>query len=189
MSNSLFQIPYRSRIGSRTKNFTDSASLWANNCVAVNGTNGDDLRETSSQSRRSIADPSAKPISRFQQQPPISANDAQKHPINVLLDAIPRSDVVLPPGLQPTGTPLNGSSGVAAFYLLDDGITGVFALGSFAAADFDTFQASLLTGLQALKDKGASRLIVDVVRASFSYATPHHSSWSHRRTMVGASSA
>ena len=47
----------------------------------------------------------------------------------------------------------------------DDGKTGVLALGSFSAASFTALGDSLLTGLQNLKEQGATQLIVDVVRA------------------------
>lgn len=56
-------------------------------------------------------------------------------------------------------------AGAAKFFLLEDGKTGVFALGSFLAANLDESYAILLFGLQALAAKGATRLIVDVVSA------------------------
>lgn len=71
-------------------------------------------------------------------------------------------DVVLPPVLAPQ-SPLDGSSGVAQFYLLDDKKTGVLALGSFSANSFSGLQKALLDGLVNLKSQGASQLIVDVV--------------------------
>ncbi len=78
------------------------------------------------------------------------------------MDIIPKSDVALPPPNLPQN-PINGSTGVAQFYLLEDKITGVLALGSFEEPELDPFLATLLTGLQALKANGATRLIADVV--------------------------
>lgn len=72
------------------------------------------------------------------------------------------TNVVLPPGLQPAGEPLEGSFGVGSFYDLDEK-TGVLALGSFSGADFEAMQAGLLQGLVGLKAKGKTQLIVDVV--------------------------
>jgi hypothetical protein len=86
--------------------------------------------------------------------------------MNVVLDATALSDVELPEELQPTTVALNESYSVAQFYLLNDNITGVLALGSFSAANFSAFMGSLLDGLQELKSLGATRLIVDVVGAS-----------------------
>jgi len=80
-----------------------------------------------------------------------------------MLDSTPLTDVVLPPELQPTAPPLNGSFGVGQFFMLDDGVTGVLALGSFSGADFDTMESGLLEGLLGLKSMGATQLIVDVV--------------------------
>ena len=118
------KIPYRSRFGSGSVAFTDSASFRANNCLAVPGTNGVDLNANAAVTNA--------PLMRFQQQPPVHPNIARKQALNVMLDTTPISDIALPPGLQPT-SPVNGSSGVAQFYMLDDKITGVLALGSFAS--------------------------------------------------------
>lgn len=83
--------------------------------------------------------------------------------MNVLLDAMPLSNIELPEELQPKIPAFNESYSVAQFYLLNDNITGVLALGSFSAQNFTAFGLSLLTGLQKLKASGAKQLIVDVV--------------------------
>lgn len=82
--------------------------------------------------------------------------------MNELLDATPQQDVELPPELTPS-SPLNRSAGVAQFYMLNDTETGVLVLGSFAESAFDVLQESLLVGLLELRERGANRLIVDVV--------------------------
>lgn len=106
---------------------------------------------------------SAESITYYQQQPTVSVEDFRRHAMNVLLDGIPLSDIELPAELQPKMSPLNESYSVAQFYMLDDKVTGVLALGSFSAKGFKTFGSSLLTGLQGLKTQGATRLVVDVV--------------------------
>lgn len=80
-----------------------------------------------------------------------------------MLDTSPLSNVVLPPTLQPSLTPVNGSRSVAQFYILNDGKTGILALGSFSDTDFNTFLDGMLQGLLSLKSQGATQLIVDLV--------------------------
>ena len=84
--------------------------------------------------------------------------------MNVILDAVPLSDVDLPEVLNPREEPLNSSYNVAQFYQFDDKDIGVLALGSFSTRNFTLFQRSLVEGLQELKELGAKKLIVDVVR-------------------------
>lgn len=84
--------------------------------------------------------------------------------MNVLLDGLPLIDIKLPPELNPAIPSLNESYSVAQFYMLGDNVTGVLALGSFSAKGFSKFGSSLLDGLQGLRAKGATRLVVDVVR-------------------------
>lgn len=84
--------------------------------------------------------------------------------MNVILDDLPLQNVGLPAELQPSLTPVDGSRSVAQFYLLEDGKTGVLALGSFSDNIYGEFLAALLKGLQSLKNQGATQLIVDVVR-------------------------
>lgn len=147
------------------QNFTDSASYRALNCVANNDTNGVDLYadNLSISSALSQATSPDRPVVKFQQQPRIRSPDVRKYPTNVFLDDRPIADAALPPSLIPPGTPLNGSSSVAQFYMLPDNITGAFALGSFSDASLVPFMQNMLTGLQTLKEAGATQLIVDVV--------------------------
>ncbi|KAF8210375.1 hypothetical protein K438DRAFT_2011782 [Mycena galopus ATCC 62051] len=167
-------IPYRSRIGSTVKNFTDSASYRTNMCTNVTGTNGFNVYEFDSVQAQ---EHTVLPVAFVEQQPMISHQD-RKHPINVMLDATPLSDVDLPEELLPLPVALNESYSVAQFYLLHDNITGVLALGSFSAANFTAFMTSLLDGLQELKSLGASRLIVDVTNNGGGYICIAH--WLHR---------
>jgi hypothetical protein len=81
-----------------------------------------------------------------------------------MLDTAPPSNIVLPPVLQPSLPAVKGSQNVTQFYMLNDGKTGVMALGSFSDSDFNAFLLGMLNGLASLKSLGATQLIVDVVR-------------------------
>ena len=164
-ANRLLQLPYRSRIGSTAVPWTDSASFRQNNCIAVSGTNGVDLNDPTNPLKKRATLPSG-PVVKFRQQPTITPPFSRKHALNVMLDTTPLQDIVLPPELTPASN-INGSSGVSEFFLLDDGKTGVLALGSFSEDDFDGFEQTLLTGLTNLKEAGATQLIVDVVCDNF----------------------
>ncbi|KZT25626.1 hypothetical protein NEOLEDRAFT_1064684 [Neolentinus lepideus HHB14362 ss-1] len=167
-------LPYRARFGSTSVNFTDSASLWENNCLATNGTNGVDLHSSPEAALSDMFTVAGK----FEQQPRISVGDARKHRTNVYMDVQPQTDVDLPEVLKPGKKPLNGSQGVAQFYMLDDGITGVLALGSFSAPSFDELQTSLIVGLTGLKSLGATQLVVDVTNNGGGFICIAH--WLHR---------
>ncbi|KAG6886018.1 hypothetical protein C0993_006134 [Termitomyces sp. T159_Od127] len=112
------------------------------------------------------------------QQAPVNPQEARRHAMNVILDGIPMSDIKLPEELQPPMPSLNQSYSVAQFYLLKDHVTGVLALGSFSAENFTIFGQSLLHGLQELKAKGATHLIVDVTNNGGGYICIAH--WLHR---------
>ncbi len=182
------KLPYRSRIGTTAVAWTDSASFRQNNCVAVTGTNGVDLNAASTSSSLTKRLGSVGPVSVFRQMAPISPADAQKHALNVMLDTTPPQDIALPPGLAPVN-PVNGSAGVSEFHLLDDGKTGVLALGSFSENSFDQFEQTLLTGLTNLKNMGATQLIVDVVSTSPVVYAPVLMQVSSRTTVADSSAS
>ncbi|KAJ7096224.1 hypothetical protein C8R44DRAFT_812463 [Mycena epipterygia] len=175
-------IPYRSRFGSAAKNFSDADSYRANNCVNVTGTNGYDVYNIGSVLEHASSVP---PVTYLQQHPIISSQD-RRQPINVVLDGTLLSNVELPEELQPMPIALNESYSVAQFYLLDDNVTGVLALGSFSAANFTAFMGSLLDGLQELRSLGATRLIVDVTNNGGGYICIAH--WLHR-ILIGPKSS
>ncbi|EJF59301.1 hypothetical protein DICSQDRAFT_156307 [Dichomitus squalens LYAD-421 SS1] len=175
-------LPYRSRFGTTGTNFTDSASYRANNCVAGDSTNGVDYyAEPSSTTpvRREDAPSTAavNPANKFRQAPMPDTATQRRYPMNVMLDSAPQLDIALPPTLVPTD-PQPGSASVVQFYLLDDGKTGVLALGSFSGDSFENLETNLLTGLQGLKAKGATQLIVDVSNNGGGYICIAH--WLHR---------
>ncbi|KAI0758411.1 hypothetical protein BD413DRAFT_655923 [Trametes elegans] len=135
-------LPYRSRISKSAKQWTDSASFRQNNCVAIPGTNGVDVK--------------------YRQAPVPQGIDTRKLRLDVILDATPLQNIALPPELIPR-KPLAGSTGVTQFHLLDDGKTGVLALGNFLGGTDQTgLMQDLITGLQNLKKEGATQLIIDV---------------------------
>ncbi|KIL66287.1 hypothetical protein M378DRAFT_186093 [Amanita muscaria Koide BX008] len=171
-SNDTFTMPYRSRFGSSSKNFTDLVSYRENNCrVAQNTTNGVDLYGPDALSQYETI---PNPIAHFQQQPGTNPLDARKQRVNVILDAVPLSDIELPRELQPSLAPLNKSYGVAHFYMLSGSSTGVLALGSFSAANFTKFGSCLLDGLTSLKELGAKNLIVDATNNGGGYICIAH---------------
>ncbi|KAF9501589.1 hypothetical protein BDN71DRAFT_1379783 [Pleurotus eryngii] len=168
-------LPYRSRISTSTKHFTNSSTYRGRNCVAVKRTNGYD--EYAEDETVFVPDEPS-PIARAQQQPLLDRVDARKHHLNVLLDSMPLSDVALPTGLRPPLAAVNGSSGVSQFYMMKDNSTGVLVLGSFSSSSFSGLQKSLLRGLLELREAGASRLIVDVTNNGGGYICIAH--WLHR---------
>lgn len=180
-TNYTVTIPYRSRFGSASKNFTDGDSLRANNCIATLSTNGVDLYAGPVPPDDLLEMLEANPpsVGLYQQQPQLSPFDIlQRHPLNVILDAVPLGDIDLPETMQPGLTPLNSSYSVAEFYMLQDNKTAVLALGSFSAKNFTRFGESLLNGLLELKEAGAKRLVVDVTNNGGGYICMAH--WLHR---------
>ncbi|KAF7345744.1 Peptidase S41 family protein ustP [Mycena venus] len=162
-------LPYRSRINPETVPFNNSATYRANNCVPVDGTNGMDLHASS------VRPSSA--ATKFQK---VSSSSAasKNHLLNVMMDTTPSSDILLPPGLQPTAPTLNGTFGGGAFYMQKDGKTGVLALGSFSDDDSDVMQSGMLEGLLNLKALGATQLIIDVTNNGGGLICIAH--WLHR---------
>ncbi|GJE90953.1 hypothetical protein PsYK624_071000 [Phanerochaete sordida] len=168
-----FTLPFRSRIGTTAVPWTNSTTFRQNNCVAVAGTNGENINDPSNPLRRRAA--AVRPVDKFRQSPVVPS---AQHARNVMLDTTPLQDIVLPPGLTPAGN-VPGSAGVTEFFLLDDGKTGVLALGSFEdTGSFDSFETTLLTGLVNLKNAGATQLIVDVSNNGGGFICIAH--WLHR---------
>ena len=165
------QLPYRSRFaGGASGNFTDSTSYRAKNCVAQPGTNGADYYNSGSAGKRALV---VNPANKFRQAPMPPAAEEHRHLMNVMLDTSPQVDVALPPEQRPTN-PQTGSSSVVQFFLLDYAKTGVLALGSFSGDSFANLQNNLLAGLQNLKDKGATQLIVDISNNGGGYICVAH---------------
>ncbi|KAJ2913132.1 hypothetical protein MD484_g7281, partial [Candolleomyces efflorescens] len=156
--NVTVMLPYRSRFGSSSNNFTDSKTLRENNCIATLNTNGLDLYGVPpDQLVDYLGEP--KPLAIYQQQPILSPVDyRERHPVNVFLDGSPLIKIDLSETLAPSLEPSNSSYSVAEFFMLKDNITGVLALD--------------------LKRAGAEQLIVDVTNNGGGYICIAH--WLHR---------
>ncbi|KAG7448573.1 uncharacterized protein BT62DRAFT_889155 [Guyanagaster necrorhizus] len=157
-------LPYLSRISSSTVNFTSADTYRSGNCLAVVGTNGVNYYESTLSS--TLADPLVKA-----QQVPGQAVERSRA-LNIMLDSAPASDIALPTQLQPVN-PVVGF-GEGQFYLLDDGVTGVLALGSFSGNSYDVMMQGLLDGLVELRSRGAQRLVVDLTNNGGGYICGAH---------------
>ncbi|CAE6532398.1 unnamed protein product [Rhizoctonia solani] len=164
-----YTVPYLSRIGSSTVAFTNAKSLWANNCVATTGTNGASYYKAQAKSKVVAK-------TRFQPDPEIAPIiNGRRQPISTLVADGPLFDVTLPSRLTPP-TPITGN-GALQFYMLDDNKTAVLALGSFSG-DFAGVQKGILDGINSVKSKGATRLLVDVTNNGGGYICL--AAWLHR---------
>ncbi|KAG8736915.1 hypothetical protein FRC10_008766 [Ceratobasidium sp. 414] len=154
-----YRVPYLSKPGAA---FADAKSFWANFCVATPSTNGSPNSASSSGSSLSknetqqVADPDpySQPA-RFQIDP-IKPTLAVS---SLVLDG-PQSNVELPPQLTPGGSLT--AVGPMKWYMLDDGKTAVLHLSSFSGK-FKPLQQGILDGLQQVKSKGATRLLIDLL--------------------------
>ncbi|TFY58144.1 hypothetical protein EVJ58_g6598 [Rhodofomes roseus] len=169
-------LPYRSRLSSSVEPWTNASTFWANNCLATNSTNGVNLYAKPNV----VVDSGERPQQPFID-PALVRARLRKHHKNELFDASMAQNIELPAEMTPS-SPLNGSSGVAQFYMLNasvtDAPTGVLMLGSFSASSFNELQSSLLDGLKNLKTEGAEQLIVDVTNNGGGYICIAH--WLHR---------
>ncbi|KAG8680915.1 hypothetical protein FRC09_017881, partial [Ceratobasidium sp. 395] len=166
-----YVVPYLSRVGSATVAFTDAKSLWANNCVATSSTNGASYYDKVQSKAKATPD---KP--RFQPDPVIApVIDGKRQAISGLVADGPLFDITLPSRLAPP-TPVTGS-GALQFYMLDDAKTAILALGSFSGS-FAGVQQGILDGVNAVKAKGATRLLVDVTNNGGGYICL--AAWLHR---------
>ncbi|KAG8736916.1 hypothetical protein FRC10_008767 [Ceratobasidium sp. 414] len=161
-----YNVPYLSQPGAA---FTDAKSFWANFCVATASTNGspNSASSTSSSSlsknetqHLAAQDPYSQPA-RFQTDPIMPVVEGGKKLLvsSLVLDG-PESNVELPPHLLP-GVSLS-SVGPMDWYMLDDGKTAVLHLSSFSG-QFGALQQGVLDGLQQVKSKGATKLLIDLL--------------------------
>ncbi|KAF8598569.1 hypothetical protein BDV93DRAFT_498597 [Ceratobasidium sp. AG-I] len=161
-----YKVPYLSKIGTGTIKFSDSKSLWANNCLPTEDTNGYDERDTSNsahagvQLRSTLARRAHAKPARFQSDPivPHVIGGRQMAVSSIMVDG-PQFDVALPSELLPPKS-LSGVS-VMQWHVLDDKKTAVLHLSSFTG-NFTALQQNVLDGLAAVKSKGATRLLIDL---------------------------
>ncbi|KZV95737.1 hypothetical protein EXIGLDRAFT_734781 [Exidia glandulosa HHB12029] len=163
-------VPFRARIGTGVKAFTDAPTLFAANCFATASTNGRNVNEPAGfAAPPSLPEPGREKVF----VPPVAPQDRFR-PQNTLAGDEVLFDIALPPPLVPG--PATSGAGAMQFYKLDN-TTGVLALGSFSGT-FNTLQNGLLVGLQGLKAAGATKLIVDVTNNGGGFICIAH--WLHR---------
>ncbi|KAJ7628461.1 hypothetical protein FB45DRAFT_1028550 [Roridomyces roridus] len=119
--------------------FTDRDSYWANNCVAVDGTNGVDFKGSAASSR----------------------TKSRKQPKGDIVDKSSSNAVGLPPQFQPTLPTVGGDEGVILSYILPENKTGVMFIGSFEG-DFGGFQTDVVSAIDAFQEAGVTNLIIDL---------------------------
>ena len=78
-----------------------------------------------------------------------------------MLDPSKQIALDLPGPYVPTLPQTNGSEGVIKGYMLQDNQTGVLYVSSFSPNDYDKFQLDVQASLTDLKEKGATRLLID----------------------------
>ncbi|KIJ52329.1 hypothetical protein M422DRAFT_243123 [Sphaerobolus stellatus SS14] len=168
-------VPYMSQLNTAqgATPFTDGPSFRAGNCVPINGTNGSNLNANSNSTAPTSLSLAPNKSARFR---PAPAPGSERRRRNMGIDESQVTDIALPPKLSPSNV-ISGSSGLL-FFELDDGITGVLALGSFQIGAFDAMETSLLAGLQQLKNAGRTRLLIDLTNNGGGFVCI--SEWLHR---------
>ncbi|CAE6460494.1 unnamed protein product [Rhizoctonia solani] len=167
ISQETYNVPYLSRLGSETFEFTDAQSLWSNNCLPTRKTNGGLSSNVVLASKmKTVAgfhlteeeDPLSQPA-KFQKSPIIPpVVDGRRETFASLVYDEPQ-DISLPEYLLPTDSVCG--YGAVNWHMLDDGKTAVLWLPSFEGRAIEVRKA-ILNGLNAIKSKGAQRLLIDV---------------------------
>ncbi|KAH7335675.1 hypothetical protein B0J17DRAFT_667296 [Rhizoctonia solani] len=166
-SQETYNVPYLSRIGSKTVEFTDAQSLWTNNCLPNRKTNGGNPSDGVAVSKmKTMAglkstdeeDPLSEPA-KFQRMPIIPpVVDGRRETFASLVYDEPQ-DIAFPESLLPT-TYVTGY-GAVQWQMLEDNKTAVLWLASFDGRSIDMRKA-IMRGLNEVKVKGAERLLIDV---------------------------
>ncbi|KAG8737546.1 hypothetical protein FRC12_017108 [Ceratobasidium sp. 428] len=166
----VYDVPYFSRLGSPGDAFTDAKSFWSKNCLATDSTNGSPANSVSPSSATAsktelehlaAPDPYSRPA-RFQSDPikPQRGEGGRKLAVSSLVVDGPQNDVDLPAQLNPGGNV--SSAGPMRWYMLDDGETAVLHLSSFSGT-FSSLQRGVLDGVNKVKEKGATKLLIDLL--------------------------
>ncbi|KAJ1302897.1 hypothetical protein OPQ81_003196 [Rhizoctonia solani] len=162
-----YNVPYLSRLGSETVEFTDAQSLWSNNCLPTRKTNGGSSSnavsnfkmKTMSGGAQSTDNEDLSKPAKFQRIPIIPPIvDGRRETFASLVYDEPLN-IALPEHLVPTGSV--GGYGPLAWHILEDGKTAVLWLSSFDGRANEVRKA-MLGGLKTVKAKGAERLLIDV---------------------------
>ncbi|KAJ7594181.1 hypothetical protein C8J56DRAFT_1002138 [Mycena floridula] len=120
--------------------FTDKASYWENNCAANDETNGIDLKANT-----------------FDKSIPRRVKAKAE-----IIDKSINKAVGLPTEFQPTLPSTAGSEDVIKSYILPGNQTGVMFVGSFSPSDFDQFMTDTVSAIDAFKEAGVTRLLIDL---------------------------
>ncbi|CAE6439798.1 unnamed protein product [Rhizoctonia solani] len=166
-SQESYNVPYLSRVGSKTVEFTDAQSLWTNNCLPSRKTNGgtpsngvanSKMKTLSGLKSADEEDPLSEPA-KFQRVPIIApVVDGRRETFASLVYDEPQ-DIAFPQSLLPT-TYVTGY-GAVQWLMLQDNKTAVLWLSSFDGRSIDMRKA-IIRGLNEVKAKGAERLLIDV---------------------------
>ncbi|CAE7140128.1 unnamed protein product [Rhizoctonia solani] len=165
-SQETYDVPYLSRIGSGTVEFTDAKSLWSNNCLPTRKTNGGSSSDAAPSAKMKTTglqatkeeDPLSQPA-KFQKTPIIpSIVDGRRETFANLVYDGPQ-DISLPGHLVPTDEVTE--YGAVRWYILEDGKTAVLWIASFGGRTTLASKA-IVNGLNYVKKQGVQRLLVDV---------------------------
>ncbi|KDQ06430.1 hypothetical protein BOTBODRAFT_141061 [Botryobasidium botryosum FD-172 SS1] len=184
------KVPFRSlfNIDGGSVPFEDRHSLWEKNCAVQNNTNGYNYYDTQGDQKGDghgthmlIAAPSkqeSRPARRPWKSLAQKGHDGRRVAVSMFQKS-PLLDATLPPALIPAQHLGRGGNNTVQFFMLDDGQTGVLALGDFiGGGDQEPLYRGLLGGLQDLRKKGAKRLLVDVSSNGGGYICG--AAWLHR---------
>ncbi|KDN37129.1 hypothetical protein RSAG8_10338, partial [Rhizoctonia solani AG-8 WAC10335] len=139
-------VPYLSRLGSKTVEFTDAQSLWSNNCLPTRKTNGGSPSNSAPDSKmKTGSGVFSRPTRKTRSASPQMYDEPQ--------------DISLPEHLIPVG--FVSGYGAVRWFMLNDGKTAVLWLASFDGRVIEVRKA-ILKGLNAAKAEGAQRLLIDV---------------------------
>ncbi|KAG9128409.1 hypothetical protein FRC07_013749 [Ceratobasidium sp. 392] len=159
-----YNIPYLSKLGSKTLPFKDAETFWNRNCLATASTNGSPYYRPSGTPNveieaRATSDPYSQPA-RFQSDPiqPV-VEDGRILEVSSLIEDGPQDTMALPSKFIPPGNLT--WVGPMRWYMLDDGKTAVLQLSSFSGS-FWKLQLGVLDGVDQVKSKGATRLLIDL---------------------------
>ncbi|KAF8668075.1 Peptidase family S41 [Rhizoctonia solani] len=180
-----YNVPYLSRKEREIRNFTNASELWDNNCQAKVLTNGRSLvdRISVAQAKTTFTQGGGSPISpedpysapaRFQSDPIIPrVHRGRRLAVSSLVNDGPQLDITLPEHLVPTGN-VSGAGDMHWQVLT----CGLDPLRIFDWYPTPVLQQNALDGLDAVKSKGASRLLIDVTNNGG--GTICLASWLHR---------
>ncbi|KAJ1300358.1 hypothetical protein OPQ81_005177 [Rhizoctonia solani] len=182
-----YDVPYLSRKEGGARNFTNAKELWANNCRPTKTTNGPPLDRIAQKKEKVAAgaeltspeDPFSRPA-RFQRDPIIpQLYRGRPLAVSSLVSDGPQFGIALPENLIPTGNVSSNSD--MNWFVLEDGKTAVLRLFSFSGDLADLYQ-NVLDGIDTVKSKGASRLLIEATNNGGGYVCL--ASWL-RRVLAG----